>query len=327
MSVDVAFITGANSDLGFGHASRCLHLARLAQGAGLSCGLFGAFSAEASGRIKAYGPDITVGTEDEAGQPRVSVVDRLFDPDDADSVDVAAIERFRSRGAKVLAIVSGTSLPDVPGDVIVIGYQPAKSDALADNVRWGLEYAPVPPGVGRVGGCKREASQALVALGGHDGFAPLLTVCAALASVSRITTVELLVSPVARDAVPHDLRIGKHQSLVKHRDVPDVLALLARAGIVIASYGNLMFEALAVGGSVCVVGQKQFQIDLAGRMATLGLCIDGGATAADRTSAISDAIERTLDRREELSRRAAGAVDGAGLERIAGLIVEAARHG
>jgi hypothetical protein len=28
-----------------------------------------------------------------------------------------------------------------------------------------------------------------------------------------------------------------------------------------------------------------------------------------------------------LSRRAAGAVDGAGLERIAGLIVEAARHG
>jgi spore coat polysaccharide biosynthesis predicted glycosyltransferase SpsG len=327
VSVDVAFVTGAHRGLGFGHAARCLHLARLVRQAGLSCGLFGSFSAEALTWIRGVAPDIVVEDEAKAGKPVVAVIDRLFDHDDAESVDVAAIDDFRAKGSRVVAVVSGTSLPRVPDEVVIVGYQPTAEALLGNNVHWGLDYAPVPPGAGPMRTRRRDAASALVALGGHRDFAPLGVVCRALASVRGVITVKILVSPVALGALPSDLRLGAHQTATVLSNVSDVLEILAEAGLVIASYGNLVFEALAVGTPVCVVGQKPFQIALAERLASFGLCVNAGGVAGGREAGVAEAIGETLERRDALSAAALKAVDGRGFERIAGLIVEAAGHG
>jgi hypothetical protein len=303
-----------------------MHLARLVQASGLSCGLFGEFSTEALARIKASAPDISVGTDDEAGLPRVTVVDRLFDSDDAESVDLAAIETCRSKGVRVLCIVSGTLVPKLAADVLIVGYQPSSVEN-ADNVHWGLDYAPVPPEAIDRRGTTRDRVRALIALGGHQDLDPLAVVCRALAPIKDIETVEILMSPVATDTKLANLELGAHQSVTVRRGVPDVMTLLAGAGLVIASFGNLVFEALAVGAPVCVVGQKAFQTDLAGKLAALDLCVSAGEVASGREADIRAAIERTLAQREDLSRRAQAAIDGRGFERIAGMIVEAARHG
>ena len=327
MSVDVAFVTGAHGGLGFGHAARCLHVARLVRQSGLSCGLFGSFSAEALTWIRGVAPDIAVEDEAKAGKPVVAVVDRLFDHDDAELLDVAAIDGFLAKGSRVVAIVSGTSLPRLPDKVVIVGYQPTAEVPAGRNVHWGLDYAPVPPGAGPMRTRRRDAASALVALGGHRDFAPLGVVCRALASVSGITAVKILVSPVALGGLPSDLGLGVHQRATILSNVADVLEILAEAGVVIASYGNLVFEALAVGAPVSVVGQKPFQIALAERLAAFGLCVNAGGASPGREAEIAEAIGETLERRDALSAAARKAVDGRGFERTAGLIVEAARHG
>jgi spore coat polysaccharide biosynthesis predicted glycosyltransferase SpsG len=95
---------------------------------------------------------------------------------------------------------------------------------------------------------------------------------------------------------------------------------------VIASFGNLVYEALSLGAPVCVVGQKAFQISLSEKLAALDLCVSAGAATPGREADIRSAIERTLDHRDALSQRALAAIDGRGFERIAGMIVEAARR-
>lgn len=326
MTVDVAFITGANSGIGFGHAARCLHLARMVRADGLSCGMLGSFSAEALARIKAFAPEVVVGSDGEIGTPRVAVIDRLSRPDDAESADLAAVETCRSKGIRVLCILSGTTLPELPADVMVIGYQPSSIQS-AGRVRWGLDYAPVPPDAAALRGKPRDRAHALIALGGHPDLAPLTVISRALAAVEDIKTVEVLISPIAAGTKPDDLEFGMHQRVAIRSAVPDVLPLLSSAGLVIASLGNLVYEALALGAPVCVVGQKAFQTSLSEKLAALDLCVSAGAAIPGREADIRNAIEQTLERRDALSQRALAAIDGRGFERIAAMIIEAARHG
>ena len=326
MTVDVAFITGANSGLGFGHAARCLHLASIVRASGLSCGMYGNFSPEASARIKAFAPDVFVGSDTGMGLPRIAVVDRLSDSDDAESADIAAIETCRSKGVRVICIVSGITLPKLPADVKIVGYQPSSIES-AGNVNWGLDYAPVPPQAIDLRGQTRDRSRALIALGGHSDLAPLSVICRALATIRDISTIDILMSPVAADKTPADLKLGAHQTVTIRSAVPDILPLLAEAGLVIASLGNLVYEALALGAPVCVVGQKSFQVSLAERLSALDICVSAGAAIPEREAEIQKAIQRTVTRSADLSARALAAIDGRGFERIAGMIVETARHG
>jgi spore coat polysaccharide biosynthesis predicted glycosyltransferase SpsG len=255
----------------------------------------------------------------------VAVVDRLRDPDDAESVDFAAIESLRMKGAKVVCIASGTKLPDLPDDVLIFGYQPTTVRDHRGNVRWGFDYAPVAPGIELAIRSARDDRCVLVALGGHEDFIPLVTVCKALSLVEAVKTVQILISPVVGAPIPKNIRAGMHQVVVVRHNVANVLELIAESGLVIASYGNLVFEALAVGTPTCVVGQKRFQTELAERLAMLGLCINAGPAIAGRDPEISAAINRALDRRGALSRSGMSVVDGRGLQRIARAIAEAAR--
>lgn len=293
----------------------------------MSCSLVGSFSPEVQGRLRKLAPDVKISAEDHGfDRPRVAVVDRLADTDDAESVDMEAIHGLRDRKIPTVAIVSGTQLPALGPHVVTIGYQPSNVILPNENAHWGLAYAPVPPGIEKARQQIRDNSRALVALGGHPDFAPLKTVCTALAPVRSITTIDVLLSPAAGQAQPRNLPVSMSQTVKILSGVPDVLGLLAGAGLVVASFGNLVFEALATGAPTCVIGQKTFQTELAKRLAALGVCEAAGAAEPGREAAITKAVERTLARRVELSKRASAAVDGHGLERIADLIVEAANE-
>ena len=117
------------------------------------------------------------------------------------------------------------------------------------------------------------------------------------------------------------LRTSAHRRLVKHDDPSSVAALLGQAGVVLTSFGNLGYEALALGAPLCLLGQKRFQVDLAKTFETLGLAVSAGHMETTGAAALADAIDRTRREAAALSDRARRLIDGRGLDRIAQLIL------
>jgi spore coat polysaccharide biosynthesis predicted glycosyltransferase SpsG len=314
----VLFRVDALPSTGFGHAARCLQLARLCKGLG-PLAFQGSFSQVALARIEAERLDITLLRPDEEAHARVGVIDRMSEPTDMNAYDSQVTATLRATCHQLLYICSGTILPPAAPDVHVIGYQPADVAPLPDHVRWGLEYAPVSASLLESVGPERDRESVLVALGGHPDDGPLRALLGVIASLPEIIRVHVLLSPVMgqRDEA---YRVGAHQTLRCHQNVPSVAPLLGQAGLVVASFGNLVYEGLALGAPLCVVGQKDFQVTLAEAMAVRGLVTCGGNVLALNAAALKAALELTLTQRDELSQLGPETVDGLGLERIANII-------
>ncbi len=318
MSLDVLFVTDANVQTGFGHVARCLAIARLLDPA-LGLGFQGVYSAGARARIKTSFPGAQILEPGDVPPTAVAFIDRLAHPDVLDADDPAFVEEVEARAGHVILLSSGTRSPTLPEGVVCVGYQPADVTPHPPHLLWGFAYAPVPAGLVDEPGPPREASRLLIALGGHPDDTLLRRVLGEVASIASIRDVDVLLSPVmAMGSDPY--RVGSDQTLQLHRDVPSVAPLLRHAGAVIASYGNLVYEALALGAPVCVVGQKAFQVALGDALARRDLVVCAGAVAALEAGVFRAALEDTFagaSRRGALGR---SAVDGQGLARLAALI-------
>jgi spore coat polysaccharide biosynthesis predicted glycosyltransferase SpsG len=322
----VLFVCDAHAAMGFGHASRCLRLGKLVtdrlrrDDLRPPIAFQGTFSAGARARLAAASPGLPLHLP--AAHPRsdVVVIDRMADTEDPDAWDPGLVDELRGRCQRVVYLASGRTAPGLPTDVECIGYQPGGPAPRPPRLRWGFEYAPVA--VDEVGPpVKRDPTRALVALGGSPDDAALTLVLAVLGEVSEITTIDVLVSPV--NEVPAEpISLGSGKTVALHRNVPSVAPLLARAGLVVASYGHLGWEALALGAPLCLVGQKRFQADMAAALAAAGLAVSAGLAAPDARERLHEAVSRTLAERERLSARARASVDGLGLARIADILCE-----
>ena len=311
----VLFRVDALPSTGFGHAARCLQLARLCTGLGPAA-FQGEFSEAALARVRAHSPGLAVLSPDVAADAVVGVIDRMSDPGDMNGYDPQVTATLNTRCRRLLYICSGTQVPPVPSDVLVIGYQPADVGHLPDHIRWSLDFAPVSANLRVEPPPMRDDKSILVALGGHPDDRPLRQVLAVIALMPSINHVHVLLSPVmGRGADAYG--VGAHQALSLHQNVPSVAPLLGQAGLVVASFGNLVYEALALGAPTCVVGQKAFQVTLAQAMAQRSLVTCGGNVLALERPAFKEALQQTLDRRDALSTLGPRMVDGMGLERIA----------
>ena len=322
--LDVLFFTHARVDTGFGHAARAGQLARLLKMCDprLDIGFAGDFTPGARAFLAAGGAAFA---EDDA-HARVGVYDRMDDPEHPELWDAAALDAARARCARLVFMANGLSRPALPAGVIAIGYKPGGPPPSPPDLYWGLQYAPVAAYMLPEAPVAREPRRALVALGGAGGAAALATVLGALARIAEITEVDVLDSPVKPlhvSAAP--LRVD--QELTVHRGVARVTPLLARAGVVVASYGHLAYEALACGAPVCLVGLKRFQADYAARLAARGLAVAGGRLGEVDSAALTDAVRTTLAQADALSAAARRAVDGHGLDRVADLILNLCRAG
>jgi hypothetical protein len=326
----VLFVCDASIAMGFGHASRCLELGllvrdRLARDGAIPVFAFqGIFSEGARARLLAAVPDLQMHPPDTNLRADVAVIDRMTDTEDLDVWSPALVDELSARCARVIYLASGRTAPPLPARVDCIGYQPGGPVPRPPSLRWGLEFAPVALG-NAPGRITREGDRALVALGGSPDATALKVVLEVLATCPQISTIDVLLSPVSDD--PPEGASQPGQTVSYHRNVPAVLPLLTRAGLVIASYGHLAWEALAVGAPVCLVGQKRFQAELAESLADAGLAVSAGLMDAGARTRLAQAIPLTLSRAAELGARARAVVDGQGLHRIADIICEGIEGG
>ncbi|MCB9946833.1 MAG: hypothetical protein H6842_03270 [Rhodospirillaceae bacterium] len=317
----ILFSTHATADTGFGHAARCARLAALlaARRTGLDIALEGEFSDSALSRLAATPAVRFARSPERAG---VAVYDRMDDIQDPEVWDTHRLDGLRRRARAVLFMANGTHDPRVPGGVTAIGYKPGGPAPRPPHLLWGLDYAPVAREMLPQAPVPRVYDTALVALGGAHGPQGLWTVLDALSRLPAIRHIDIIDSPVnpLASTLP-DLRTGQSHAILC--GVPSLTPYLATAGVVIASYGHLGYEALACGAPLCLVGQKAFQVTYAGRLAQLGLCVAAGALAGADPAHLADAIAATVRDAEGFSRAARGAIDGCGLDRIADLILRA----
>lgn len=314
---DVIFHTHATTDTGFGHAARCGRLAALLAGARPGCAIVfeGDFDEGARASLAGLAP-LAFSTGGETA--RLGVYDRMDDTEDPEAWSADRLDDLRARCARVVFLANGMRRPGVPADVTVIGYKPAGPRPAPPRMHWGLEFAPVASMATDEGIARGEGGRALLALGGARGSSGVRTALQALSMVEPITHIDVLDSPVNPIELSRDW-VRADQILTSHRSVPSVAPLIACAGIVLASYGHLGYEALALGRPLCLVGQKAFQADYAERLAAAGLCVAAGRLDALDATALATALRRTLAAADDLS-AARGSVDDRGLDRIAALL-------
>ena len=247
---DLRFVVDALPDTGFGHAARCMALAELVDAAAPDRDILfeGRFSPGALTRVKRCTAVRRIVDPDAALTAHVSVIDRMSDPVDINAWDIALTERIAATSEKTIAIFSGDRAPTLPATVCGIGYQPLDGDAPA-GWSWDLDYAPVGSDFLAGAGDMTEAPQpgrVLIAMGGAADPAPTRDAIAAALEIDGAGDIEVLVSPLLEgaEALKDDFDSPR---IVWRSQVDDVRPLLRRTSVVMTSYGNLGFEALALG--------------------------------------------------------------------------------
>jgi spore coat polysaccharide biosynthesis predicted glycosyltransferase SpsG len=319
--MSIVFYCDGGPEQGFGHVSRCIILAGILE-QDSSCGeitFCGNYAAAVLERIRQGCPGANILAGGSFPSAKVAVVDRMtnkWDPSDWDGDFLAAVRRASEA---VVHIGSGIRGPAPAGNMICLGYQPFAQLKPQQGLHWGLEFAPVPPGLREIAERCPDRNRAFVGIGGGGAAHSLKTVLSALDGVDQVHTIDVLVSPVAEYDLSKEVT---EKPVTLYRNVPSVAPLLARAGLVIASHGNLLFEALALGAPVCVVGQKDFQAEYGEQFEEMGLAVSGGILGSIDSRSLTAQLEKALRNSEQLSAKAFANIDDRGLIRTAMLINE-----
>lgn len=322
---DIRFVVDALPETGFGHAARCLALAEMVDATAPHPYILfeGRFSPGALARVKRCTAVRRIVDPNSTLTARVSVIDRMTDPADINVWDAELTERIAATSDATIAIFSGDRAPALPEAVRGIGYQPLDGDPPA-GWRWGLDYAPVGSEFLADAGNSRDAQEdglVLIAMGGATDPAATRDALAAAIETDAVRNIEVLVSPLldGADALKDEF---DSPNIVWRSQVDDVRPLLRRAAVVVTSYGNLGYEALAFGKPVCFLGQKPFQARMAARLAARGVAVSAGLAGEIGRDGIRRALSQTFANASELSHRSAALVDGRGLDRIRDAILE-----
>ena len=315
----ILFRLDANTGVGFGHASRCAKISRRLIAAGFECLFVGDISDASKHAIRKQCANVSFADTSYAGRYNVCVMDLMADSENPEAVDKVEVERWRHSG-KMVYIHSGLTIPELASDILTIGYHPSAAQPIPSNVRWGVEYAPIdhseiPADLG--GG---EKSGALVALGGAPDWSIHQRTVAVLSREMPDQRIDVLGSPV----IPGKPTFSGCEDHVQfHIGVPTVYPLIRRAEVVVASFGNLCYEAMHIGAKLIVLGQKQFQIECGNLLAANGYCISAGG-GAGLEAGLSGAVHTLQTMGEQFYRAGQAAFDGRGIERIAHLIASTA---
>jgi|GEM_PF-774417 len=321
---DLRFVVDATVESGFGHVARCLKLVELVSAVGQRKEILfqGTFSAGARGRVSAALGEDRIMTPDAPIQATVSVIDRMSDAVDINAWDQALTERIACSSGRTIAIFSGDKPPRMPPDVIALGYQPIDGDA-PEGWLWSLDYAPVGSDfVTLPNGMERwpEAGRLLIAMGGSAETTGITEAMTGALRTPVVENIDVLMSPLSVGSA--EVRASFDSPRVNWlSQVEDIRPLLMGAHVVLTSYGNLGFEALALGCPVCFLAQKPFQERMAERMAARGVATNAGISGVTHTDAIVSTLSHTFARADELSRNALQLIDGRGLDRIRDIIL------
>ena len=317
----VVFRLDANSSVGFGHAARCTKIAKRLATLGFRCVFAGDFSKGAKQAILNNDQKIEFIEKINQVDCDVCLMDLMVDSEDPEAIDPLEIEKWKSCSRQLIVIHSGLSVPAVPDDVIVIGYQPRDHAFVKPGIYWGEIFAPIDRSEIHCNLGEAEHVDVLVALGG----APDWSIHERVVSVLRRFNSGMMINVLGSPVIPGNPSFADAQDNVKfYVGVPSVYPLLSQADFVIASFGNLCYEALHLGAKLVVLGQKKFQVDCGNLLAAKGYCLSVGGVQEGFDQRLSDCFRVLRRDGERFSEAGKKAFDGRGIERIASLIAERA---
>lgn len=318
---DIAFFFDATIHKGFGHGSRCLKIAKiLLKNNKFSICFVGDIDSNVINFMKDEVSSITFEKDISNIKSKVSFIDMMFDADDPNYINKHFIHNININSNITIILYSGVKVPSLPKEIICIGYQPSIDDNLMKNLFWSINYAPTLQ-LKEMQTLERSNKYAFIALGGYknnDGIYLLINI---LSSILEIKHIDILQSPVNNEIDLKYLNFRKNLKIEVHHLIKSVSPFLSRSGIVLASYGNLCFEALAHGAPLGVLGQKKFQIEYANILEDKKVALAIGKLSNEKKYFIEDKIYELINNRNMFSKNASLFVKPDGLKRIADLIL------
>ncbi len=241
----------------------------------------------------------------------------MDDIENPEIVNIKLVNKIKVKSQFFIFMANGLSPPKINYDkfTILIGYKGRKKINNTSNIYWSLDYAPVKFKATNV----RSKNNILIALGGAKGSGASNKILKALSLVKNIKTIDFLESPVNPVKINSQL-LRPDQIIKKHRNLPEIQTILSKAGMVIASYGHLAYEAIALGTPLCLFNQKVFQNEYSKNLEKEALCYSGGLLSTISYEEIAFTIKKTLKNAEALTKNSKKKIDGMGLERIANII-------
>lgn len=324
-AADLTFVCSADARVGFGHVRRCLTVAGLLSREGLRA----AFAADrldpaARALVRQGLPAARLGGLSEPSP--LAVVDWMFDPQDPEACDLEFLARVATAHRRIVFVTSATRVPPALAVDAVVGHmlEPGLQSG-AGTWHCGLEWAPVAPGAAvwrsRWRDFPETPRSVLVAFGNWSDPAGLFLTLEALRQTAWPSRVRVLLPPALRPHREEARRRAAGLTAEWLEDVPDVFPLLADADLLVGSYGNLTFEALAVGLPAVAVAIKPFMHAYAGQLARRRAVVNAGRVDELDPAALARQLRGLIAaERERLSRTGHALVDGAGLERLARLL-------
>lgn len=315
-----AFRVASRREVGGGHVSRCLVLARALADLGDDIVfVLDDEGADWAPHISKQGHDCVIASA-WSGAP---INGCLLDGYDFGS---ETIQLWRAKAAVMVSIVDQLPQPDWADLIIAPGLAP---DLLrgksAGRVLAGLEYALVDPRF--AGGPPRSmpelATSVLVSFGLRDSRNATGLVLKALELMPEVrdgvvfVTVAMGASAPHRSAVMEQVKRFKRGACVIDADMA---RLYAEADFVIGGGGLSLLERMAIGLpsiSIVLAENQRRQIDLC---AASGGTLDAGPVEDLLPSALAETLSslmRSRERRAAMSKRAQEAVDGQGTQRCA----------
>lgn len=317
--LDLLFYTHASKFCGFGHAARSAKLTKIINDLmpSLKIGFEGEFTEKSKTVIKNIANPVFT----KNAKAKVGIYDRMDDVEDPFYFDAEKLDNLCKNSETVIFMANSYLMPSLPEKVIVVGYKVGQENQCRTKNRfWGLEYSPVEINEKNYKDVYVNPGLAFIALGGGDNPAGSNKIIKAISHINEIKRCRVLLSPVNT----FDIELttdNKTPELELIKNVPNLALPIRESEIVIASYGHLAYEAMAYGKPVCLIGQKDFQVEFAQRLANKNLCINGGNLFLNTEDQLIFAIRKTLSQKKHLSANAIKTIDGQGLKRIAEIIL------
>lgn len=318
MSVDIVFYTHANNDTGFGHAARCAKIAKIVNeiAPNLNIGFCGEFSTGAKEVINTLCNPVFLAKPNAV----VGIYDRMDQVSNPEKWSHERLAFLRHRCKKVVFMANGREVPKISLDVTIIGYKIGPKINARPNCHWGLEYTPVDNPLVTKDEHTAAEHRVLLALGGGQGNALTKRALLAVDNIQEISGTKILLSPVNPISFDIDFEeIKKPFSQISN--VPDLSPIIVSSKVVLASYGHLAYEAMALKVPVCLVAQKKFQAEYASVLAQNKFCVFAGGSKTVTVSSIENGIRNALKFSDELVENASKSISSGGLRRIAKIII------